>query len=1040
MDELQEYSAINQYSVDTNYSQKEASIFDNIQTAFRAENLAVQGFKAIGEFKKTNEFTPDMNFNSEAFDKDRGLLRNLSPQAQARVGESESEAEFSYKYEREVRNDEAIKNLDDSSASFVYRMTAGIADPVNAVYFAKALNTGSKLLRAVKGAAVEGVAEAGRWKLDEFDERTGTSLVTVMALGGAFNTIGRGFDDNAYLGSKDLHDTMMNNLVVNTKIEAGMKVDPETFKTMKFTTAREIDPAPTPTLTEAREAGFGSISEFVEKWDATTAGLAARSSSKTIVGLSNKLYSYHIGKQNTDSVQDTFSYMKSTLDNQYNMDMKPVMDEWIHGTATPPLYTRFWNPKVHDFNQAMGEAVYKHKELGEPLENFSAIEQKGIKVHTDIMNKSYDLAKENGHPSFQQFAKRDDYFHNAYSPEKLTSLSNTYSRATITNSLEELFTKSIKSQMRNLGRTVDDELTAKVAKGMTDKIVSSKIDKVKGRNNTQLSTADMVRTLKESGADDETISAFEEAIKGTVAKKSNSEGAVKRKTGMDRTQTVMLPDGVEFGFKDITDFGLDSAVTGYTHKIAGRTALHKQGFDDVEINKHLSEADKELKQNPAISTDKKAAEYNRLKATFDYFRGYPTTPSGSEVHNRMATMANALVTAKYLGQTGFTMASELASIAHRNGIKELMRQMPAFKSLWEMYSKGTITNPVYRDLYDVGLAGDILEIGGHSRFDADASIGHSNALLKGEAYSMAARDAVLHLGGIKPLTSLFDMVYGAGVVRKLSNLTQRAKGGKKFSNSDLDDLDALGLSKEDLSGIFKHIDDKGNLLLKDIEDPELYNKVVLGIRRDVDRTVQKSDLSGQLGVGANSMGSDALISQTPLGKLALNLKAYTIGSFHKQLGYMASRRDAMLYTNTMAQIALGSIAYMAQQTLTSGGNQEYLKDRIQPAEVLSKAISRATTASYVPGFAELLAEATDAKELINSAAGRKVFSASPTYDVANGFIPVAASVVGDVITASKGAFGLMNGFDKKDGRKIMGLLPNIVINSSIQNGILREDH
>ena len=156
MDELQEYSAINQYSVDTNYSQKEASIFDNIQTAFRAENLAVQGFKAIGEFKKTNEFTPDMNFNSEAFDKDRGLLRNLSPQAQARVGESESEAEFSYKYEREVRNDEAIKNLDDSSASFVYRMTAGIADPVNAVYFAKALNTGSKLLRAVKGAAVEG--------------------------------------------------------------------------------------------------------------------------------------------------------------------------------------------------------------------------------------------------------------------------------------------------------------------------------------------------------------------------------------------------------------------------------------------------------------------------------------------------------------------------------------------------------------------------------------------------------------------------------------------------------------------------------------------------------------------------------------------------------------------------------------------------------------------------------------------------------------------------------------------------------------------
>jgi hypothetical protein len=904
---------------------KEASFLNNMHTAFSSENVTFTALQHVAA--DDEDFEIDKNFKIGP-EHEQWLAKMPKDYAERVRKEAVSDAHFKELTLRGLDMQARIDSLDNSAtAGIAERIIAGVLDPVNLIYMNPLLRTSSTAANFGIGGVVEGGIEYARQELSEFKDFNETQIAVVAALGGALNTV---FGKAA----KAEFDEPINN-------------------------AKKI-------LTDEATA---------EKklYDVVSIhGVLNRSASDTIKKTADKLgvnyAKFREGRVLNDNVSDDHSTFRDLILSHYLVGNQTSYKAWLKANNYPEI-TAMSSSLFAKYSDDFGRAYLSNKLYGTHLDPIFAQAAKGVDASYATALK---IGKTHEHNVLKHIDDSDGYFHVRYDMHKLGRLRDEFG--------DEFVPKVRLLLSTALANSIDDVvLRNKIATGVAEKFLT------KGSINP-MSTIDLIppgvsaeefatRAVNEFHLDYKDAIDWYNAIKKPKSSKViNVDGAPVRVTEekavplRGRTpfdySTVVDVGGRKLSFMDLIEHNVDVTMSRYAHSTAGSVALQKHGLTDDAINKTLKEAERELQakvDKGVITKDKGTSDLALLKKTFDYYRGIPISANVGSKWNTFANILNNASVFRYLGQTAFTMAAELGSAMVSGGMKGFVNSPSVATMVRIMAGKGDSQDrEILYHVFGVGL--DMKKYAGASRMD-EALQDFEKVTSKIEGWSETAREAQLRAGGIKPLTVLFD-AYTTG---SLLSFVKKATTVSSLSNSERNTLKALGLDDAMLKKIGEEI--KANGVSKNGAmfdwgfekwDPYTLYKLQVGIKRETERTVQRTDFIDRPGM---MVGTELMFTE-PIYRLLTGLMSYPITAYRKQILYNAHRGDAQVAMNMAVQTIMLTGAYMVQMSATRSDKDA--EKALKPDRIAAAVAQRMTISSIIPQVVDGVATATTGKPLLST--------------------------------------------------------------------------
>ena len=339
-------------------------------------------------------------------------------------------------------------------------------------------------------------------------------------------------------------------------------------------------------------------------------------------------------------------------------------------------------------------------------------------------------------------------------------------------------------------------------------------------------------------------------------------------------------------------------------------------------------------------------ELVRLEHIMKDMQGLPTAKDPDSFAHTAQRLMSSLNIFRLLGQTGFTMAAEGASIAVDSGMKNMLKTMPEFARIMKAYSTGKLDDPFLKELQEeTGMLTEFLSS------PRAYELSHDYSPNGWDGFKKKAQDTVdsmaeftLMMGGIKPLSAMFRVAHAKGIFTKMKEVAN----GKKPSDTYIKMLNELGLSKESTEKVYGNIlaysDKNGKMMNFSDWDTETKNLFMDGVVRRSDTLIQQK----RLGDTMAWVTGDHLLQSSALGKFLLELKTFSLVAYTKQLGRVVNRADlhtAMLVASWGAAL---SLSYMAKAHYNYAGNQEKLDRALEPDVMFASVAGQMPLASIIP--------------------------------------------------------------------------------------------
>lgn len=401
-----------------------------------------------------------------------------------------------------------------------------------------------------------------------------------------------------------------------------------------------------------------------------------------------------------------------------------------------------------------------------------------------------------------------------------------------------------------------------------------------------------------------------------------------------------------------------------------------------------------------ISNVEKSKNITRLRHILKELQGLPTAKEPDSMMNKIYRVMHNMNVGRLLGQTGFTMAAEGATIAVDQGVRNMFKTMPSFGNLLKAYKTGKITNEQVAEIQEfTGMFNELMsspKMYELSHEYAPSGTRMDSFLGKAENMSQNFAEFTLMMGGVKPMTAMFQAAHTIGIFNKMKKV---ANGGKKSENY-IKMLKELGMSKDAVAQVYDNIlrfaDDKKMNFSK--WDVDTRNMFLAGVRRRTDTLVQKQQLGDQMSWVVGE--SDHILQSTVVGKILTELKMFSLVSHTKQLGRVINRADfhsAMLVSSWAMAL---SLSYMAKQHLNYAGNKDKLEEALEPDKMIPAVVSQMPLAGMLPQITDMISTSVFGKPLLghhrNSGIVSDFFSTIPSVDLANNLLKTIGTPVQDI--------------------------------------------
>ena len=522
------------------------------------------------------------------------------------------------------------------------------------------------------------------------------------------------------------------------------------------------------------------------------------------------------------------------------------------------------------------------------------------------------------------------------------------------------------------------------------------------------------------------------------------------RTKMDygHKQTFINANGkeTEISFMDLVETDMTNVIAQYSRKMGGTTALDNTKFTTLGTEKdkpfeytldsfaNIEKARKQIHEELIKSGAGKReieADLVRFDETVKELQGLPTAVDPfSEITQLQRTMKNLNI-ARLLGQTGWTMSAELGSVAFEAGIKNFM-EFSSFKAMFRQFRTGEIDDSLAQEIQTSTSLGTMLTRAiGVNKYDHQfsfnnlgSSTGRESFLNAAEGFSEKATEATLLFGGVKPLTSAFEMTMAKSILHEVLEIGKRGA----ISVADAKFLNEIGIDDAMSKRIYQQLDKHGKFEARkwsnghkvtqmnfdNWDDLEAQDMLIMALRRKTNQVVQQSGLGDKIGI----VSGKNLFKNTIAGRFFLELKDYMITSYVKQFGRGMERRDAYVAGLWATQLGLLSMATAMQNVTNFAGNKEKLDESFELNNFARTVVGRMPATAYLPTIVDNAARLATGDTVFNSnryhSGVQDAFMSMPSVDLAQ----KAAGILSLPYNATFGG-----GIKGKDVGNVFGVAP-----------------
>lgn len=348
---------------------------------------------------------------------------------------------------------------------------------------------------------------------------------------------------------------------------------------------------------------------------------------------------------------------------------------------------------------------------------------------------------------------------------------------------------------------------------------------------------------------------------------------------------------------------------------------------------------------------------------------------GTNNINKIQQMMTAINSWRLLGATPFTMVSELHNVARYSTVGGMLNGMKMIPDIMRFYKSGEFKSEAFKEAGNIlGFQSDFMHSLRPSMFDGDFSTSVYRSqkdyidrqIDKGLNISEKMAQFTLHIGGMIPFQTLLQAGAYSGFIKRLEDIA--SSGGSRGFEKQI--IKEAGLTEETaikLGNLIRQYRGKDGTIGFNKWDEESQMLFTITSKRLMDNIVQKPTIGGKIGLTFN----DKLISTSVTGRFALELKQYMYQSYVKQFGKMVESKSMYHYLMQISQAGMITAFMFPEILLKSGGNLDYMEEKMKPENILHETVSRMTTM----GMPSMLLGAGSRATL-----GENIFSPYAGYD------------------------------------------------------------
>ena len=529
----------------------------------------------------------------------------------------------------------------------------------------------------------------------------------------------------------------------------------------------------------------------------------------------------------------------------------------------------------------------------------------------------------------------------------------------------------------------------------------------------------------------------EQILKKTkVTKEATSERFLQHRLLLDEGHMaeVLGKDGQLFTVK-MTDFFDNNAkrvMNSHIRQVHGAIQSRKIGLKFNEI-RGLSNAEHprpatwremgDFIQRTAIKEGRSPVEIqnmaDQMRRMRDAVGGF-TTEKTSEL-SMMARLMQKFAGATYGGSFGLAAIAEMGQPMAHTSIKAFMAHIGELPKIVNDFRTGKISGELQKEL--AMLTG----VGTEGRFFREVStmlehhpLGTGEQMSKFETVVGNLQNGAFKIGLLTSIDAIQRQY--AGMLFAQEMLNGALKGQSSYSATR---LAQIGLSPEMTTTIFKYIkkhakfEGKGNNKLHSFN----FKDWAGAEGRDAAAAIQDAIvLHTKKTIHQTHVGQLPRIMQNPLGRLLMQFRNFTIGSYETQLLSNLQAADARAVTSMTTNTFFGLLSYIAIIHVKYGGNQEMLEKYLTPSELAKGAFFRSGYATHLPAVIDTMYQ---------FAGEQAPFNHGRSSGLATGFLSFDSTPVGSLVD---GVFGVGKGilastfnddykYSEQDYRKIRKLIP-----------------
>jgi hypothetical protein len=492
---------------------------------------------------------------------------------------------------------------------------------------------------------------------------------------------------------------------------------------------------------------------------------------------------------------------------------------------------------------------------------------------------------------------------------------------------------------------------------------------------------EVVKYLRSAGVEEGSVLAAEQILKSrqtkgsatsargrgvtkTVKSKAGSEKEISFRADVDETfETVAKGvDGQthKFNMEDL----YESNVMGYDQylrQMSGRIAAAQRL--GIKSSKDFDDRIAEIKSEAASMSpaDRASVESDIKRATIMYRHlvGKSLREEETNVGRNFATrMLLGFNYNRVMGQVGFAQVAEMGNIASFFGLKAMLKQMPALRTLKRDLETGNIKDDVVmRELEAIsGVGSEFFRFSTVSeRYSGAAGevLGQqfSPTQLKALSAMEGMKRVTSVVSGMTPITIWMQRTAAKAAVQRIHDLHKRG-----FKEVDYLNFREIGLSKQTADAIGDQLKRTSKVNSRGVVEEIGIEQWPSQLREDFANSLMRWTYRV---IQENDIGSMGMFMTHNIGKILTQFRTFILVAHAKQMLHAVHRRNLQSFTAFMSTALMGSLAYMAQTGIKGmtadaiWGEEMYGEDGKWTLEAIaSAAFQRSAYSALIPGLVD----------------------------------------------------------------------------------------